>query len=384
VISSSETINAIAIEDARLSGPEASAAYTINLPPGLAITTNANGNITGIPPPGSSTNATFAYNNANRLASVTGTPMAATFVYDWAGQRYSKTDGGLPPTVYSYAQGGTLIAENNGGTVTDYVYADGRPIAIIQPSATPTANQINYVVADRLGTPQVVTNTGGAMVWKTTYQPYGTTGTPSSTITQNLRLPGQYADTETGFSYNLNRDYMPNLGRYLESDPAGLQGGLNLYAYELDNPLRSSDPTGLGNPPSHSPHTPGEPEYVRPNPYVGPVVCFIAGEIVDPAGGGLLLDLASGSACSNIWFLIDHALGNDWTCDPNYWRDFLIAQVQFPDLKVTSALQEPLRLNPRGSLDFAFGEVDNVLGEPSAPPCPLGTERTRGKCVSTR
>jgi RHS repeat-associated protein len=176
---------------------------------------------------------------------VTGTPLAATFVYDWAGQRYSKTDGGVPPTIYSYALGGTLIAENDNGVVSDYVYVDGRPIAVLQPAATTAADQVNFVHADRLGTPQLVTNSSGTTVWSTTYQPFGTTGIVTAAINQNLRLPGQNYDAETGFNYNLNRDYVPYLGRYLESDPIGLAGGMNTYQYANGNPLTTIDAFGL-------------------------------------------------------------------------------------------------------------------------------------------
>jgi RHS repeat-associated protein len=82
-------------------------------------------------------------------------------------------------------------------------------------------------------------------VWSTTYQPYGTNTIPTGTITQNVRLPGQYFDGEAGFNYNINRDYMPNLGRYLEADPIGIMGGLNPYPYTSGNPLKFVDPTGL-------------------------------------------------------------------------------------------------------------------------------------------
>jgi RHS repeat-associated protein len=102
-----------------------------------------------------------------------------------------------------------------------------------------------YVHDDRLGTPQLVTDSTQTPQWGTTYDPYGNTGTIISGIAQNLRYPGQYFDLETGFNYNLNRDYMPNLGRYLETDPIGLGGGLNTYAYANGNPLGFTDPTGL-------------------------------------------------------------------------------------------------------------------------------------------
>jgi RHS repeat-associated protein len=59
-----------------------------------------------------------------------------------------------------------------------------------------------------------------------------------------LRLPGQYADKETNLHYNYFRDYDSNIGRYVESDPVGLAGGLNTYAYVNGNPIALTDPTG--------------------------------------------------------------------------------------------------------------------------------------------
>ncbi|MGH8040452.1 MAG: RHS repeat-associated core domain-containing protein, partial [Rudaea sp.] len=86
----------------------------------------------------------------------------------------------------------------------------------------------------------------GASQWNWPWQtnPFGET-TPTGAQAFNLRFPGQYFDSETGLNYNYFRDYEPGTGRYVESDPIGLQAGTNTYAYVLSRPNRFRDPFGL-------------------------------------------------------------------------------------------------------------------------------------------
>ena len=63
-------------------------------------------------------------------------------------------------------------------------------------------------------------------------------------LSYNLRFPGQYYNQETGMHYNFNRDYNPVTGRYIQSDPIGLDGGMNGYGYVNSHPLYRSDLSG--------------------------------------------------------------------------------------------------------------------------------------------
>jgi RHS repeat-associated protein len=202
----------------------------------------ATGNTSSIPPTTGAPVASLGYNAANRLKTVTGTALAITGTsYDAFGHRFSKTSGGST-TYFGYGQGAELLEETSNGVATDYVYLNGRPVATFAPSA----GKVYYLHADRLGTPQRATDATQSLVWSANYQPFGDTGlSVVGSITQNLRLPGQYADAETGWDQNGFREYMPEISRYLESDPISLAGGLDPYVFAATNPLTVIDYLGL-------------------------------------------------------------------------------------------------------------------------------------------
>ena len=99
---------------------------------------------------------------------------------------------------------------------------------------------------DHLGTPQMMTTSSGAVVWRANHTSFGkATVDSSSTVVNPLRFPGQYEDSETELYYNWNRYYNPENGRYFVTDPIGLLRGINQYLYCSNNSISWIDPFGL-------------------------------------------------------------------------------------------------------------------------------------------
>lgn len=196
----------------------------------------------GIQTPAGQYITSLSYNQDGLLAAVNAWDGAlASYTYDGFEQRLAKTISSGIGNLYQYGRDGLLLEETNASGVAqaDYIYFDGRPVAVLNGST------LYYLHTDRLGTPQLATDSTQAVAWQASYDAFGQASV-TGTITQNLRLPGQYFDVESGWNHNGFRDYLPTLGRYAEPDPLGRLGsGNNLYVYVGDNPTNLVDPLGL-------------------------------------------------------------------------------------------------------------------------------------------
>jgi RHS repeat-associated protein len=193
--------------------------------------------------------ATYVYSDRGRLESVRRGSIEVKYVYNGHGERVSKLQTAPleDRTLYLFDESKLLIGEyrGDGAVFQETVYLGSLPIAVLNSS-------VLYVYADHLNTPRsVVDSISGTEVWHWESDPFGI-GAPDedpsgsgSKFTYNLRFPGQIFDKETGKHYNYFRDYDPETGRYVQSDPVGLNGGLNTYGYVDANPISGVDPLGL-------------------------------------------------------------------------------------------------------------------------------------------
>ncbi|BBL60897.1 type IV secretion protein Rhs (plasmid) [Methylomonas koyamae] len=150
-------------------------------------------------------------------------------------------------TYFVYDEAGHLIGEYNqkGTPIQETVWLGDMPVAVMAGGSN------YYVYADHLNTPKAIADEAGKTIWRWDSEAFGSTlanedpDKDGKAFVYNLRFPGQYYDQLTGLHYNGFRDYDPKIGRYIESDPIGLNGGLNTYGYVEGNPISKVDVKGL-------------------------------------------------------------------------------------------------------------------------------------------
>ncbi|MDP3229513.1 MAG: RHS repeat-associated core domain-containing protein, partial [Acidovorax sp.] len=214
------------------------------------------------------------------LSADASAAQAVSYVYNAMAQRLLKSDARLSTSTPVTEQ--AVYADDGVGSTVLGLYGNRRSSTSAAPAAEMDSTEVIYlptasgpmpvaalvngrmyaIDADHLNTPRRLTNTQGQVAWQWLItgfgevQPtHGATGYAldgidngkvySERLAFNLRYPGQQWDPETQLSYNLNRYFDPQTGRYVQSDPIGLDGGWNRFGYVGGNPLNGIDPQGL-------------------------------------------------------------------------------------------------------------------------------------------
>ena len=196
----------------------------------------------------------FDYDDANRMRAVKHDGVVAmSYLYNGKGERVYKTGGGHAVTTV-YDEAGKWIGDydGNGNAIQQVIWLDDLPVGLLVGAGT--NQKLYYIKADMLGTPRVVIDpTRNVAVWRWDLagEAFGDSAPEQdvdgdgTALVFDMRFPGQRYDSATGLNYNYFRDYDPGAGRYVESDPIGLDGGASAYGYVGAAPFNLIDPLGL-------------------------------------------------------------------------------------------------------------------------------------------
>ncbi|GMR26100.1 RHS repeat-associated core domain-containing protein [Stenotrophomonas sepilia] len=259
----------------------------------------------------------FTYSDANRMNAVKqGNATLESYGYNHRGERVLRTPGSGAAQITLYDEAGQWLGNYSatGQAQQQAIWLDNYPVALINvPSAG--VPELTYVQPDHLGTPRVVIDPVRDVAiweWSNKSEVFGNQ-IPSAdpdgdgvAFELALRFPGQQATDASGLFYNYQREYEPMVGRYSQSDPIGLVGGISTYSYVSGNPASALDRLGLQSgaaramrlpPPAYrpgsgyqqwNPDLPGYGEGQAPAPYIdmspihSPIDAFIGATVSLP------------------------------------------------------------------------------------------------------
>jgi len=231
----------------------------------------------------SGTTTSYTYNNNNQLLTETTGGITVTYSYDGNGNLLSKTGGGNTTTyswnrrnhllsvsepsgntAYEYDGDGTRISKTQSGVKTKYindvalrlvqVLMETNSTGIVQATYTygkglismKRADANSYYHYDGLGSTRQLTNASSTVTASYTYDSFGNVVASSGSITNAYGFTGEQQFNEADNLVFLRaRYYKPSIGRFINRDPIGYEGGMNLYTYVRNNPVMFKDPLGM-------------------------------------------------------------------------------------------------------------------------------------------
>jgi RHS repeat-associated protein len=181
----------------------------------------------------------YGYDYENRLTSASTRKQTVRYRYDALGRRVQRyTDGSRENTKFIY-DGQDVLVDDNAGVLTKYINGQG----IDNKLRVQTGSNVNYFLADHLGSTNGLTDASGNLTASTNYDSFGNAS--NANFPTRYQFTGREHDNFTGLHYYRARFYDANLGRFISEDPIGLNGGINQYGYVGNNASNLIDPSGL-------------------------------------------------------------------------------------------------------------------------------------------
>jgi RHS repeat-associated protein len=196
----------------------------------------------------------FEFDDMNRMRLVKHDGVVAmSYLYNGLDERVYRYGSGIAVTTL-YDEDGKWVGDYdvNGQPIQQIIWMDDLPVGLLVGAGT--NQKLLYIEADALGTPRVVIDPDRNVAvwrWDLAGEAFGNNAPNEDVdgdgvaLVFDMRFPGQRYDSATGFNYNYYRDYDPTTGRYVESDPIGLEGGISTYGYAGGSPMMNADPDGL-------------------------------------------------------------------------------------------------------------------------------------------
>lgn len=205
---------------------------------------------------------TYTYDDNGNLVSKTDGTHTTAYAWDWRNRLLSVSEPGSI-TLHEYDGDGNRISKTRDGVKTKYINDVARGLVqMLQETDDAGTVQATYTYGndliamnradadtfyhyDGLGSTRQLTDDSAVVVASYTYDSFGNKIASTGTIVNAFGFTGELQFTEANeFVFLRARYYEPGNGRFINRDPIGYRGGLNLYAYVDNNPVSYTDPTG--------------------------------------------------------------------------------------------------------------------------------------------